>query len=294
MGYAAEVLERLLEIENSYDDYWTTATAAHARGIGPAMLNELENRGLPHEYLRREKRYSRKMLQTLGLYLDVKSPEFVAMRYWMRTGSRLDKCGSLRVAVSVSARASDVDPGCVVARRPDGAAIHPAYDGEVVSAEHVVRLTSSDGRSAPAESAFLENYDDLIYVYLPEELDTDIETFERRRLANCRSFAYHADRLSRLHGIESRISTGLLVAIPYCTQHSWVEFRSGGEWVAVEPLLASLIASKDARQQREQVERRLVGLFTRWGGEHADFFQPAHLFRELRATAHVITSPPGD
>ncbi|WP_024806304.1 transglutaminase domain-containing protein [Nocardia sp. BMG51109] len=294
---AADVFERLCEIESFFDDFTVTPGIASSYGFDESALRDLENKGIRYERVDGVKVYSRKMLRTLSLYLDMKSPHVLAMRYWLRTAARLHASGELRVAITLQANIADeyaADPEIIRAWRPDGTVGRPIFDGDFVSAEHVVRLAGREGRPTSPGRALLDRYEDLRYVYLPECLEQDIEIFEGLRLANCRSFAYHLERLSNANGIESRVSTGLLVAIPYCTQHSWLEFRSGGDWVPVEPLLAALIASRGENEPRDHIERRLVGLFTRWGDVHRSFFQPADSFYELRATARVLTSPSGD
>jgi hypothetical protein len=81
---------------------------------------------------------------------------------------------------------------------------------------------------------------DFVWMWPP--LETNLAFVRRTRLANCRSVAgLLVEEAPRL-GVEARLAHGLLLAPPYSTPHNWAEVRTDDGWVALDPLLLSLLA----------------------------------------------------
>lgn len=115
-------------------------------------------------------------------------------------------------------------PACRVTTGDDGALqLSAGFSGPPVTAP-------------PQVAALLDRYADVSFHLLPEQ-QMQPGLIRSRRLAECDTMARTVLEDALREGVEARPAFGLIVARPYSSTHSWVEFRIGDAWIPYDAFL---------------------------------------------------------
>ncbi|MBG6085950.1 transglutaminase domain-containing protein [Actinomadura viridis] len=79
------------------------------------------------------------------------------------------------------------------------------------------------------------------FFMLPEAVRWDPGFFAATGMSDCGGCAARLVRAAAAHGLDARFSFGVLVAKPYSIAHCWAEFRTGGGWTPVDPMLMRIL-----------------------------------------------------
>lgn len=226
----------------------TTADAAAVWGLSAQVLTDLVERGLPAERSGGDFRFDEFDLGNLALHLGCRSVQRKVIRSWARTLDRYAGAGTATFTVTYRPDCPDPrhDGPCEweVAGR-DGVAVREVERGE--PALTLTRVADEPAVRMPATlSSLLRDISRFEFWILPHPLRADTRFLRRTRLADCGGAAAVLIEEAAALGIPGRRRFGLLLAEPYATPHFWSEVLIEDTWVAVDPLLVSML--------------------TRWGG----------------------------
>lgn len=210
-------------------------------GFDPQAVRDLVARGLPHADGEAGPLLWVSDVQYLGLRLGCARVYQGVLNRWASALTSLSARSETPVAIRCRAYA---DPGTTVALlAPDGGRVRGAA-GELLSFETTMRgllppLPMQMERTLGALLADCASYD---FCWLWPPLETDLAWVRRTRIANCRAAAGLLVEEAPALGVEARVAYGLLLAPPYSTPHNWAEVRTDDGWVALDPLLLSLLS----------------------------------------------------
>ncbi len=107
---------------------------------------------------------------------------------------------------------------------------------------HPIYSLSTPASRPPVEAPrdvtdIVDRYADVSFHILPTSLMGDTDFVRRRRLAECDTMAQTVVEDALRAGIEARTASGLIVARPYSSTHSWAEFRIQNAWVPYDAFL---------------------------------------------------------
>jgi hypothetical protein len=121
----------------------------------------------------------------------------------------------------------------------------------------------------PRVLELVEEIGQLEFKRLPSGLGRQAWFIHRSGLADCVGAALLLRAEARRRGLAARFSMGLVVAPPYSTEHSWVEFHVADVWVPVDPLLVAALVRWGVLDPRQwHVGRSIGGVLGRLAGEH--------------------------
>jgi len=247
-GALPGVIRRLLLVPDSFRSFEVDAReAAKLHRIGPDLLAELLDRGLPHRG-GAGPRLDRLDLENVGLALRLTTPRWTAMRSWRRCLRDCSRSGPTTYRLTVRARCPQpADHGCDLALHPR--VVASADPGTVRRTGDGFRLdltaSAVDHRFGGPFAAVAEAVRDLDFHLLPPALATDPSFVARTRLADCVAATMMLLRAGPEHGVRLRPAVGLLLTTPFPAWHQWIEVDTGRTWLAADPFL--------------------LGVFARWG-----------------------------
>jgi hypothetical protein len=214
---------------------------ARQYGIGPALLAQLLDCGLPHRGSGTGRRYDGMDLENLGLALAL-GPRWRAMRWWSDSLSKLDIGDDAEYRIGLAARCPEPghDGPCTFALAPQlRAAAGPSAVREVTPGSYAFDLRIAGGHRFFGEpfTPLVEAATALRFHLLPTSLADDLGFLAATGLADCRLASRHLVGLGERFGMGVRVREGMFLAVPYPVWHSWVEFHTGDGWFAADPFL---------------------------------------------------------
>jgi len=246
-GHADELdgwIARLREIPDAERTFTVGPEQADREfGFDAQAVQELIARGLPHA---EGEDGAGPLLwvsdvQYLGLRLGCARVYQGVLNRWASALASLSARAETPVAIRCRAYAERGTTVELLA--PGGRRMHGAA-GTMLSFE-----TTMHGRLAPLPAALerllgelLADYASYDFCWLWPPLETNLAWVRRTRIANCRAAAGLLVEEAPALGIEARPAYGLLLAPPYSTPHNWAEVRTDDGWVALDPLLLSLLS----------------------------------------------------
>ncbi|HEX7290315.1 MAG TPA: transglutaminase domain-containing protein [Conexibacter sp.] len=237
-------IARLREIPDAERDFTVGGEQAEREfGFDAAAVRKLIARGLPHA---EGDDGSGPLLwssdlQYLGVRLGCARVYQGVLNRWASALTSLSARAETPVAIRCRAYA---EPGATVELLAPGGARVRAAGGAPLGFETTMRgllppLPPQLERTLGERLADYASYD---FCWLWPPLETDLAWVRRTRIANCRAAAGLLVEEAPALGVEARLAYGLLLAPPYSTPHNWAEVRTDDGWVAVDPLLLSLLA----------------------------------------------------
>ena len=233
-------IARLREIPDGERAFTVASQQAEREfGFDAQAVGELVARGLPHAGGDDGPLLWVSDLQYLGLRLGCARVYQGVLNRWASALTSLSARSETPLAIRCRAYA---EPGAVMELlAPDGPPVR-ASAGAPLGFETTVRGAAP--LPAALERALGELLDDLAsydFCWLWPPLETDLAWVRRTRIANCRAAAGLLVEEAPALGVEARLAYGLLLAPPYSTPHNWAEVRTDDGWVALDPLLLSLL-----------------------------------------------------
>jgi hypothetical protein len=236
-----EWIARLREIPNAERTFTVGPEQAEREfGFDPQAVRELIARGLPHAdgddgagpllWV--------SDVQYLGLRLGCARVYQGVLNRWASALTSLSARRETPVAIRCRAYA---EPGTRVELLAPGGERVRGEAGALLSFE-----TTMHGQLPPplegALAALLADYASYDFCWLWPPLETNLAWVRRTRIANCRAAAGLLVEEAPALGVEARLAYGLLLAPPYSTPHNWAEVHTDDGWVALDPLLLSLLS----------------------------------------------------
>jgi len=210
-------------------------------GFDAQAVRELIARGLPHDDGEEGPLLWVSDVQYLGLRLGCARVYQGVLNRWASALTSFSARRETPVAIRCRAYA---EAGTTVELRAPGGRRVRGEAGAMLSFETTMR-----GRLPPLPRALERTLAELLadcasydFCWLWPPLETDLAWVRRTRIANCRAAAGLLVEEAPALGVEARLAYGLLLAPPYSTPHNWAEVRAGEEWVALDPLLLSLLS----------------------------------------------------
>jgi hypothetical protein len=213
-------------------------------GFDAAAAQELIARGLPHADGDAEPLLWESDLQYLGLRLGCARVYQGVLNRWASALTSLSARAETAVAIRCRAYA---EPGTRVELRAPGrerVRAEAGAGGAPLGFETTMRgqLPALPKQLRRALGERLADYASYEFCWLLPPLETDLAWARRTRIGNCRTAAGLLVADAPALGVEARLAHGLLLAPPYSTPHNWAEVRTDDGWVALDPLLLSLLA----------------------------------------------------
>lgn len=235
-------IARLREVPDAERTFTVGSEQAEREfGFDAQAVRELIGRGLPHAEGDAGPLLWVSDVQYLGLRLGCARVYQGVVNRWASALTSLSARRETPVAIRCRAYA---DPGTTVellapgGERVCGAAGAPLHF-ETTMRGQLPPLSPTLERTLGERLADYASYD---FCWLWPPLETDLAWVRRTRIANCRAAAGLLVEEAPALGVEARLAYGLLLAPPYSTPHNWAEVRTDDGWVALDPLLLSLLS----------------------------------------------------
>ncbi|WP_405059137.1 transglutaminase domain-containing protein [Kribbella sp. NBC_01505] len=247
-GQVREVVDRIRRVPDSSRRFSESiSTAARIHRVGPDLLTQLLDQGLPHRGSGPARMFDSLDLSNVGLALALRCPRWMAMRWWSKALTQLVPDHEVRNLMNISSscpspgHAGDchfvVHPRLVAATQPASfRELGPGLFG------FEVRLASKHWFFGDPFTALIDRLLPLQFHLLAYPLNTDLGFLAETGLANCELAAAYLVSQGRELGLPVRISAGYFVARPYAAVHIWTEFRVGDRWLPADPLLLNALA----------------------------------------------------
>ena len=237
------LLARLLRLPTTYRDFRVPEPAVRLQyGLDAALLHELRDRGLPFVERDGTRVYDHADLHFVGLRLEKARPYLTTIRAWRDTLLGLSSSERPRVKVTFVPQLDGTDrkPGLV--RLPDREVettlVHnePAASGEFDLRSSWPPLPDELVR-AVATVEELEFFDSRMLTDRPGGKDAAREA----GLTSCGTTALILGQQFMDAGFRVRAASGLLLSVPYSTEHTWLEVEVDGTWTPVDPTIVRVM-----------------------------------------------------
>ncbi len=265
----AEVVRRLTQVPDTFRTFGVDARdASRLHRVGPGLLADLLDAGLPHRGSAAEIRLDLLDLENIGLALRLATPRWTAMRSWRRCLQACPRSGQVRHRLTVRTRCPSPGPhDCDLALHP--LAIAAASPGGVRRRADGFSLELSveavDHHFGQPFPVLAEAVRDLDFHLLPATLASDLGFVDRTGLADCVSAANVITRAAQEHSIPVRPAVGLLLTTPFPTWHRWIEVQSPYGWLAADPFILAAFARWNIVDPLQwPANRSPTGILWRW------------------------------
>lgn len=233
---AAPLVERLRRIPSDCRAYaCSEEDAAHRFGIDRAAGDALVSLGLPHMERDGVRHYEKGDLHYLGMRLGSAAGYRLATRMSARALERLDAAPRMQVRVQLVA--PDAAGATVELRLPGGSRTRAVARGDEPLAELELELATTRPRLSPALTEVLDRIGAFDFCLLPHRCRDGTRVARDTGLAECSTAAQMLIEDAEALGHRVRRCEGLLVSLPYSTEHSWAEVEVDGAWEPFDPLL---------------------------------------------------------
>lgn len=238
-----DLVERVRLVPNALREFTVGEYEAHALyGLDPLTLTQLCATGFPVSGSPGDPRYDQYDLRNAALHLGRPSIQRRAMVSWRQT---LEEAAGRPVARYQITWPSGTSRWLALERAQTVAA--PAAPGAGNGKEKVlIALATAAPAMPPDVAAVAEGLSDLQFFTLPPRLRDDVGFARHARVAGCGMAARLLVADLSQDGIEARTRTGLLLAVPISTPHSWIETVVDGTWVPYDPHLLRLLVRHTA------------------------------------------------
>jgi len=241
-----DLVERIRRVPDALREFTVGADEACAlHGLDSETLANLCDAGFPLSGQRHSARYDAHDLANAALHLGRRSIQRRAMVSWRQTLEEAARRPVARYRITCPAGAW---------RRFALESAESVAGGPSAAKETVRLALASAAPTMPAHvKAVADGLGDLQFFTLPHRLRGDTGFGRQARMAGCGMAARLLVDDLRQAGAEARVRSGLLLAVPISTPHSWIETVVNGTWVAYDPhLLRVLVRHAALDPQRWQ------------------------------------------
>jgi hypothetical protein len=238
---ATELVDFARRVPSSLRSFEVDATEARrVFGIEPPTLEQLLDLGLPAKTMDRRARCDRFDLANLALHLGLASLQRHAMVGSTRTLEAATRHATVRYALDYRPHCERCGPGSP----GDWRFVVPP--GRRVAARTAYRATIERATAwpelPPAAADIAAYLSDFWFWQLPWPLRRDVGFARENRLAGCYLAARLTVEESRGTGLQTRVSFGIQVEVPFSETHFWSEVRVEDRWVPFDPHLLRVLA----------------------------------------------------
>ncbi len=236
-----ELIDRLRRIPDDARTYDCDVHFASLHfGFDEAALRELADAGVPCVEDESGMRFDTCDLHYIGLRLGTATTYLWAIQRWVAGLKQFTAQPATHVTVTYVAQlapGASAQPGTV--RLPSGEDRAVVLEQGRCVAEARLELRSRWPALPRAAAAVArEVAESLSFCLLPAALQGDVELVRRIGMSDCLTAASVIVAEWRRAGLEARVSSGLLVSLPYSSGHGWPELRSDdGTWIPMDPLM---------------------------------------------------------
>jgi len=240
------VVDRVRLVADEFREFSVDpAEARAAYGVGPQLLGELLDIGLPARVVDRIPRLDARDLANVALHLGLSSMQRRAVVGWRQTllsAARGDRA-RYRLSYAGACPAPGHGGPCDISLTlPLAATASNAETAEGTgAATTVVELTTRWPDLPAGARAVADAVADLQFFALPPALREDLSFARRTRLAGCRAAARLVVAECQAAGLTAVTRSGLLLSVPFSTPHSWVELAVADQWVPFDPHLIHMM-----------------------------------------------------
>jgi hypothetical protein len=251
----AEAIDVIRRVPDAYREFVVDPKALRRlHFIDEAMLRRLLDHGLPHRVSGHEVLVDTLDAQNLGLLLGLRSPRRISMRWWGAALAAADLHQARIFTMRVALEEGTIPEGCPSSLSPEllasalpGSVSQVSHDSFIVQA----RLSRPARPFGPEFGPLIEQLSRLKFHLIPTQLRTNIGFVAESGLADCQLATRFAVIRAAELGLPVRSAEGLLVVGPNPTRHSWLEFKTDGEWVAADPFILNALAEWGIVDRRE-------------------------------------------
>jgi hypothetical protein len=245
LAYAVEKINRVPDRYRVYSESPDVALTMYR--IDADLLAQSLDLGLPSRGAGADLRLDPLDLRNLAISLHLRVPWFVVMRWWSSAlaQARVNTSRVYRVGISSRCGECASSGDCSFNTAPElldaADTVEFAADSDV-DLSAIVRLDGTATELPPDIAEVLRLADPIEWHVLPHALATDVAFLKGTGLADCRTMAHYlCDEASR-RGLPARTAFGLLMTVPFSSEHQWVEFNTDGRWLPADPLLLNSLA----------------------------------------------------
>ncbi|MFG3049554.1 transglutaminase domain-containing protein [Kitasatospora sp. NPDC048239] len=271
----ARIIAPLLRIPHSQRVFRLPPSALkRSYGMTGEIVDQLVGLGLPHLATPEGPLFDEDDIASVSLYLRLPSARRGVMTYWVRALRRLGTAGAPPVH-RVDVAAGCPDPGHEGACRytlalGDGPprAQDARRDATGPLASLAVRAAGRPRELPAAVREVLRVFQDIDYYLLPGTAAAEPGLMQRTGIGDCILMARALVDEALGRGMDARVASGLIVAVPFSSAHTWAEFQVAGEWLPVDPLLPKALSAWGVPGAADWPPTLSpVGLFHRLGGQ---------------------------
>jgi len=260
-----DIITRLAKVPDTARVFSVSAEEARLRyRMGVEILDSMVELGLPARDVDGTRCFDPFDLLNSSAHLGCSPASRIPRRLWPTALNQPPDVGA--VSYEVTYRPSCPEPGhsgdCILSfALPGGRRARRIVRGgaplPAVTAR--VRLGASWPELPPEVREALGAVTDLSLMWLPEAVATDLEFARATKLADCAGVCRILFEEGRRLNLPTRTSFGLAVAPPFAVPHHWAEFRVGGVWVPVDPVLIGAMVGWGALDRAQWPRHRSVG-----------------------------------
>jgi Transglutaminase-like superfamily len=272
---AAPLIERLLRLPPEARAYHCSEEqAARHFGVDQTAADALVALGLPCRVLEGCRYFEKGDLHYIGLRLGSAAGYRLATRLTARSLARLSGRSQTRVRIQYVPRVPV--KGLIDVRLPSGRHLTQAHaSGNAPVADIEVELSASWPAAGSGLTAVLNSIALLDFCLIPHLCRAGTAIATRTGLAECSTSAQLLVELATAAGWQARFCEGVLVSMPYSTEHSWAEVHLDGIWVPFDPLLIAHLQNFGQLDPDEWPPyRSLGGALVRYGPQSAPIAAP--------------------
>lgn len=271
----AELVGPLSRIPDHYRRFGVDRTQAEADlGITRRLQDLLVDAGVATVGAGDDLLFDSHDLNTVSLYLGLRSARRDAMHFWLRGLRRARSApASYRVGFQVSCPVPPHEGDCrylVEAAIRSERTLTTAERRGVSIGEVVTGPISKPELLSDDLIALIDPLRDVDFYFVPTFLSLDSRFVREARIGECGAVARILVEEATARGYEARLAHGFIASVPFSSPHTWAEIEVGGEWLPVDPLLPkALVAWGIARPGDWPAELSPRGLYHRITDEPA-------------------------
>ena len=269
-----QIIPPLLRVPNSHRVFSMPVDMLEKNyGITAGMARSLIRAGIPFHAAADGPLLDEDDVASASLYLRLPSARRSMMTFWLRALRRLHTARTLPVH-RIELTATCPDPGhdgpCSyrVALDDGPRSTYRADRPDAVPLGTVTTRPHGRPRELPTEICdLLRDFHHVEYYRLPRATTADLGFLRRTGIGDCTLMARTLVDEGLRRGLNARLASGLIVAVPFSSTHTWAEFEVDGEWLPADPLLPRALSAWGVPGAEDwPVTTAPVGLFHRLAG----------------------------
>lgn len=247
--YLRLLIERMRSIPDEERDFSADVNwAAQYLTMPVDVLEILVQAGLPVNDVAGERRFDPRDLVSASYAHGGRSTYRDSMRLWAR---QLRSLSEAAASYSVRYVGSCPEPGhpgsCDWEFRASESGFSRHDDDDSPEFSFTVLRPPPSSRASEHIAALFDRYADVSFHALPPALRNDTTVVRELHLAECSAMARTIVEDAAAFGIEARTAFGLIVATPFSSSHTWVEFRVDDKWIPYDPFLIRTMQAWNVR-----------------------------------------------